>query len=48
MPNFEYKNIIEIVTDNNPKRGITFPLEDLALLEKRTVVPDFDPNFWIR
>lgn len=45
MPNFEYKNINEIVTDNNPKRGITFPLEDLALLEKRTVVPEFDPNF---
>lgn len=45
MPNFEYKNINEIVADNNPKRGITFPLEDLALLEKRTVVPEFDPNF---
>lgn len=45
MANFEYKNINEIVLDNTPKRGITFPLEDLALLEKRTVVPEFDPNF---
>jgi hypothetical protein len=45
MANFEYKNINEIVVDNNPKRGITFPLEDLALLEKRTVIPEFDPNF---
>jgi hypothetical protein len=44
MANFEYKNINEIIADNNPKRGITFPLEDLALLEKRTIVPEFDPS----
>lgn len=45
MANFEYKNIDEIRSENFPKRGVTIPLEDLALLEKRVVVPDFDPNF---
>ena len=45
MANFEYKNLNEILADNNPKRGITIPLEDLELLEKRVVVPEFDMNF---
>lgn len=45
MANFEYKNINEIRSDNLPKRGVTIPLEDLELLEKRVVVPEFETNF---
>lgn len=45
MANFEYKNIDEILLDSFPKRGVTIPLEDLSLLEKKVVVPEFDPNF---
>jgi hypothetical protein len=45
MANFEYKNIDEIISDNLPKRGVTIPLQDLSLLEKRSIVPDFDPTY---
>ena len=38
MPNFLYKNIAEILTTNNPIRGIRFNQSDL---NKRIVVPKF-------
>jgi len=41
MANFEYKNIDEILEDNNPKRGVSIPLEDLELLEKNSIIPLF-------
>ncbi len=45
MANFEYKNIDEILFDYGPKRGSTISVDDLQLLEKKVVVPEFDPNF---
>jgi hypothetical protein len=45
MANFEYKNIDEITEDNLPKRGDTISISDLSLIEKRLVVPEFDPTF---
>lgn len=45
MANFEYKNISEIVSDNFPKRGVTVSLNDLSLLERRAVVPEFDTSY---
>jgi hypothetical protein len=45
MANFEYKNIDEITEDNLPKRGDTISVSDLSLIEKRLVVPEFDPTF---
>jgi hypothetical protein len=45
MANFEYKNIDEITEDNLPKRGDTISISDLSLIEKRVVVPEFDPTF---
>jgi hypothetical protein len=44
MSNFEYKNISEIMSDDFPKNGITLSLQDVELLKKQIVIPDFDRN----